>query len=94
MNCFQDFQPYIPWGEPFSEKGKIMKYVQTSFIADNADFVNPKSVSGVKCWRCQNYFPASKIIHFTIRDYHGYIQDYQACEPCRDLMICSHEWGW
>lgn len=72
----------------------MKRYIQTSLIADNADLVNPKSVSGVKCWRCQNYFPASKIIHFTIRDYHGYIQDYQACEPCHDLMVRSGEWGW
>lgn len=61
-----------------------MKYPQLSFLSSEKE--NKISPNSCKCWRCQGYFPASSIHIFSIRDIHGYVSDYQACEACYQVM--------
>lgn len=75
------------------------KCIQLSFL--DGDIVKPDcavqsdlSSTSAKCWRCQQYYPISRIRVFSIRDLHGYIGDYQACDACHKVMTSSEEYGW
>lgn len=67
----------------------MKNYIQTSFLADNADFVNPRSVSCVKCWRCQKFFSFSKIRFFDCMYPTGRVGNYQACEACYKVIMAN-----
>lgn len=72
----------------------MKKYIQTNLFDSGIRSALSLSSNLGKCWRCQQYYPISQIRVFSIRDIHGYIGDYQACEACHKVMTSSEEFGW
>lgn len=72
----------------------MKKYIQTNLFDSGISPALYLSSNSAKCWRCQQYYPISQIRVFSIRDIHGCVGDYQACEACYKVIKSSEEYGW